>query len=82
MNEALVIVAGPGHPLARQAKVEWEETVNYPWIVPNSGSPTREALEAMLAQNGLKLPGGVVDSISTTTFCIVTGTKQICLPAS
>ncbi|MFG0863101.1 LysR family transcriptional regulator [Pseudomonas sp. CJQ_13] len=80
MNESLVIVAGPEHPLARQTKVEWDDTVNFPWIVPNSGSPAREALEAMLAQHGLRLPGGIVDSISMTLIVsLLEHSQYICL---
>ena len=80
MNEALVIVAGPAHPLVQQTKVEWVETVDYPWIVPNSGSPAREALEAMLAQHGLRLPDGVVDSISMTLIVsLLEQSRYICL---
>ncbi|WP_054911590.1 MULTISPECIES: LysR family transcriptional regulator [Pseudomonas] len=80
MHEALVIVAGPDHPLARQGVVDWAQTVKYPWIVPNAGSPAREALKAMLAMHGLRLPGGTIDSISMTLIVsLLAHSRHLCL---
>ncbi|MNQ81596.1 HTH-type transcriptional regulator GbpR [compost metagenome] len=80
MNEALVIVTGPNHPLAQKTEVNWDETINYPWIVPNLGSPAHNALDAMLALHGLRLPDEVVESISMTLIVSLLGrNRHVCI---
>jgi DNA-binding transcriptional LysR family regulator len=66
MHESLVVVVGTAHPLAKTSKVTWEEAVEYPWIVPSGGSPACNALEALAATHGLRIPQGRVESISLT----------------
>ena len=64
MNEALVVVAHPDHPLASRDDVTWSEAMAYPWIVPGRGTPAGNAVEALVAHHGQHLPTGRVESIS------------------
>lgn len=64
LHEAMVVVVGPSHPLARRSTLHWRDTQDFPWIVPKAGSPAHGALEALLASHGLCIPEGQVESIS------------------
>jgi DNA-binding transcriptional LysR family regulator len=64
MDEPIVIVVGPQHPLASQPAVSWQDAIAHPWIVPKAGSPAHGALEALFASHGHRIPDGSVESIS------------------
>lgn len=64
MDEAIVLVVYPGHPLATRSEISWSELTAYPWIVPVRGSPAGNAVDALLAHHGEHLPVGRVESIS------------------
>jgi DNA-binding transcriptional LysR family regulator len=69
-NEALAIVVGVHHPLARQKSVPFDRLLGYPWILQPTGSPMREVLEFRMQQ--VPLPRGLIEtaSILTTTNLI------------
>jgi DNA-binding transcriptional LysR family regulator len=62
--EPLRIVARAGHPLARRRRVPAAELTRLPWIVQTPGSALRRDVDAMLAAAGLRLPVGVVETVS------------------
>lgn len=64
MDEAIVLVVQPGHPLAGRSEISWSEATAYPWIVPGRGSPAANAVDALLAHHDEHLPAGRVESIS------------------
>src|ERR1700751_2260777 len=54
-GDALVIVVGPKHPLARQRKLPADWMANTPWILREPGSGTRRMFELALKKRGLRL---------------------------
>ncbi|CDS54572.1 Galactose-binding protein regulator [Polaromonas sp. CG9_12] len=71
-NEALAIVVGMHHPLARQKSVPFDRLLGYPWILQPTGSPMREVLEQEFRMQQAPLPRGLIEtaSILTTTNLI------------
>ena len=63
-DEPLCVVARAGHPLARRRRVRGDELVRLPWIVHTPESPLRRDVDAMLSAAGVRLPPGVVETVS------------------
>ena len=61
------VVCGPDHPVLRRRKPGWADLANYGWIMPLSGTPLRQAIEATFAAQGLVLPQVLMSSGSTIT---------------
>lgn len=53
MENPLVVVAPPEHPLAGQRTIPLERLVNEPWLMREAGSGTRKAVERRFAELGL-----------------------------
>ena len=54
-GDALVIVVGPRHPLAKHRKLPADWLIKTPWILREKGSGTREMFERALKKRGLRL---------------------------
>lgn len=65
-EEPIVVVAGRGHPLARQSDISWQSVPDWPWILPQSNSIARQAVDALFARNGLLPPENTIASASLT----------------
>lgn len=65
-HDQLVAVVAPGHPWAGGAPVPVEALAATPLVTRESGSGTREALEAALAERGLSAPPAVLELGSTS----------------
>lgn len=63
-SEPIVVVAGRNHPLAKGTAVEWADVAEFPWILPQSNSVARQAVDALFAANGLSPPTNTVSSLS------------------
>ncbi|HEX4883409.1 MAG TPA: LysR family transcriptional regulator [Casimicrobiaceae bacterium] len=63
-DEPLRIVARTGHPLAKARRVPAAALAGVPWIVHTPGTPLRLDTDAMLAAAGLRLPAGVIETVS------------------
>lgn len=63
-SEPVVVVAGRNHPLAQASDVTWSDVVNCPWILPQSNSVARQAVDALFAANGLAPPTNTIASLS------------------
>lgn len=63
-SEPIVVVAGRNHPIAQSSEVEWADVINYPWILPQSNSVARQAVDALFASNGLPPPNNTIASLS------------------
>ncbi len=63
-SEPVVVVAGRNHPLANGATVTWADVVDYPWIMPQSNSVARQAVDALFATHGLSPPTNTIASLS------------------
>jgi DNA-binding transcriptional LysR family regulator len=54
-GDALVVVVGPRHPLARQRKLPADWIIRTPWILREPGSGTRAMFERALRKCGFRL---------------------------
>lgn len=64
MREPIVVVTGPDHPLARRSELAWHELSDCQWLLPQSDSVARHALQAFFVEVGLSPPEGTIDSVS------------------
>jgi Transcriptional regulator len=55
MDNPLVVIAPPDHPLARKKKVSLRDLASEPFLVREAGSGTRGAMERFFADKGLEL---------------------------
>jgi DNA-binding transcriptional LysR family regulator len=55
MDDELVVIAGPGHPLASRTGIPLEELAREPMLVREPGSGTRAAVEALFAERNIPL---------------------------
>ncbi|SDM53563.1 LysR family transcriptional regulator [Polaromonas sp. JS666] len=71
-NEALALVAGVKHPLAKKKTVKFADLLGYGWILQPHGSPMREVLEQEFRMLQAPSPKGLIEtaSILTTTNLI------------
>lgn len=83
-NEALAVVTGVGHPLARKKQVPLASLLDYCWILQPPGSPMREVLEQEFRSIQAPLPRGLVEtaSILSTMGLIADSTMVAVIPLS
>lgn len=55
-DDRLAVVARPGHPLAGQAALVWEDLANAEWVMPMPDTPAQRAFDRMVAATGLPPP--------------------------
>ena len=55
INNEMVVIARPDHPLKNQKNITLEQMVNERFLVRESGSGTRRAVDQLLAEHDLKL---------------------------
>lgn len=67
-NEPYAVIAGPQHPLAGRKALQLSSLVEQPWILPPTGSLTRDKLIGMFTQNGLPLPANIVETVSLSVI--------------
>lgn len=66
-DDPLAIVARAGHPLTRKRRLATADFSEYPWVLPQRGTPTRDHFEALMAG---RLPaGGLVETSSIVLVC-------------
>lgn len=61
-SAALCVAARIGHPLADKRNVSLDDLASYPWILPPTGTPTRDRFERLMS-NRTQI-GGLVESSS------------------
>ena len=61
-DDRLALLAGPGHPLASRSGISVDDLLDYPWVVPRTGTPTREQFETIFASAGKQPPRRLVES--------------------
>ncbi|MBI5938289.1 MAG: LysR family transcriptional regulator [Betaproteobacteria bacterium] len=59
MDNPLVVVAPPGHPLAREKKIPLAQLQEETFLVREPGSGTRIAMERFFSERGMKLKTGM-----------------------
>lgn len=55
MDNPIVVLAAPGHPLSREKNLSLERLASEPWIMREAGSGTRKAIERLFAEQGLEI---------------------------
>lgn len=55
MDNPIVVLAAPDHPLARRKNISLERLAQEPWIMREAGSGTRKAIERLFADHGLEI---------------------------
>ena len=66
-DEALAVIAGEEHPLARRRQVEFAALLEYGWILQPQGSPMRDLIEREFREHDAELPRGLVETGSILT---------------
>ena len=66
-DEDIVLVARPGHPLARKRRLDWQDAMRHEWILPPPGTPLRAILRTRFANLGLPEPACTLESVSLLT---------------
>jgi DNA-binding transcriptional LysR family regulator len=64
LEEPVVVVAGPRHPLASRRRLQWADLEGYTWVLPPVGSLLREPLERMFEREGVPMPERYVETLS------------------
>ncbi len=65
VEDELSIIVRQGHPLQAKSKLAWPDLLDYEWILPRRGTPTRELFEAAIGGHSLTSPQHVVETSST-----------------
>lgn len=55
MDNPIVVLAAPDHPLAREKRLTLQRLAKEPWIMREAGSGTRKAIERLFQANGLEI---------------------------
>jgi DNA-binding transcriptional LysR family regulator len=64
LEEPVMLVTGPGHPLAKKRNVQWADVRPYPWILPPPGTILRDPLERALEANDVALTANYIETFS------------------
>lgn len=63
-SEPVLVVAGRNHPIAQNKEITWSDVTTFPWILPQTNSVARRAVDALFATNGLTPPSNTIASLS------------------
>ena len=64
LEDQLSLIVRSGHPLQTKDGVDWPDLLDYEWILPRQGTPTRKLFEAALHAHDLASPQHVVQTSS------------------
>jgi LysR family transcriptional regulator of gallate degradation len=64
LEDQLSLIVRSGHPLQTKSELDWPELLDYEWILPRSGTPTRTLFEAAIHSHGLESPQHVIETSS------------------
>lgn len=64
VEEPVLMMTRPGHPLAGKKKLKWSDLQPFPWVLPPMGSLLREPLERTLERHGIALSNNYVETLS------------------
>lgn len=64
LDEPVMLMTGPHHPLARKKSMKWEDLRPYPWILPPTGSILRDPLERALEAHEVPLANNYIETLS------------------
>ncbi|MGQ0546076.1 MAG: LysR substrate-binding domain-containing protein [Betaproteobacteria bacterium] len=61
-NDALVVVSRVAHPLTRRSRLPLTRLLEYPWIIPPSGTSVGDSFKQLLAKHRLSMTQNYVES--------------------
>ncbi|WP_250508312.1 MULTISPECIES: LysR substrate-binding domain-containing protein [unclassified Caballeronia] len=64
LEEQLLVVTSPTHPLALRKRLQWADLNRFPWVLPPPVSQMREPLERWLVQNGIEVDKNYIETQS------------------
>jgi len=67
VDEGIVAVVRPGHPLEQRQAPTWADLMDYPLVLPPQSTFTRSMIDAFWDQRGVNLPPHQVESLSIMT---------------
>jgi DNA-binding transcriptional LysR family regulator len=80
VDEALAIVARPGHPCLQRSPLRLADLLAWEWVVPLPGTPASTALHRVFAQAGLNPPPGTVEAGSAAfTRALVSSSDRLAM---
>jgi DNA-binding transcriptional LysR family regulator len=83
LEDDLLLVAAPTHPLAVRGSVTLAEAVQYPFVLMKQGSGLRKMLADLTAERGLPLTVAMeTDSLESISRLVQHGVGISCLPRS
>jgi DNA-binding transcriptional LysR family regulator len=83
LEDDLLLVAAPTHPLAERGSVTLEEAVQYPFVLMKQGSGLRKMLADITAERDLPLTIAMeTDSLESISRLVQHGVGISCLPRS
>jgi DNA-binding transcriptional LysR family regulator len=66
-SEPMRLMARPGHPLARRARLQLASLRDESWVLPTPDAAYRDRLDAAFRRAGVELPANIVESRSVAT---------------
>lgn len=64
LEDRLSLIVRSGHPLQTRRALDWPDLLDYEWILPRTGTPTRTLFEAAIHGHGLESPQHVIETSS------------------
>lgn len=61
-DDRLALIASPAHPLAGRKNISVDDLLAFPWVVPRSGTPTRDQFDTLFLSKGKAPPPRVIES--------------------
>lgn len=61
-DDRLALLARPDHPLAGLERIGIDDLLDYPWVVPRQGTPTRTQFETIFRTAGREPPHRLIES--------------------
>lgn len=66
IEPSLAIVARNGHPLLHSLSVQLDSLLDYGWVLPSKGTPTRAFFDTLFTEHNLPAPKRLVETSSQT----------------
>lgn len=61
-SDRLGLIAAADHPLARRARVRWDDLRDWPWVLSRAGTPLRQSLARFFEAHGAEPPRATVET--------------------
>jgi LysR family transcriptional regulator of gallate degradation len=64
LDDSLSAVVRAGHPLLDREEIDWQDLLEFQWILPPQKTPTRTLFEKAIVDHGLTVPPHVIETSS------------------